>query len=458
MRVLQVIHQFPPHSSQGSEVHCHQLSKCLAATDEVRVFHVSNAARRRPRRLEREHFDGLETYHCIDGAEYARVADWPNEFLRQSFSQVLGEFCPDIVHFHNYLSLGDPLVTVARAATTRVVYTLHDFGLVCPNTLLRKTDGRLCEKNDPDFFQDCCPELLRVNDGRPPLVGRYLPSLARWRMFANQQSQPAVRAVLAGGVRLAEMTAGDPVVAGFDEKRRFFQSATRQIFRDADWFLAPSRFLMERYVNCGLPPGKIEFVRYGLRHFQPAPRRTNAERLTFGYIGALHAHKGVDVLLDAFKSLGGRANLLIFGSAFGSPISESYRKRIEEQRPEGVTFEGAYDNAGIAGILSRLDAVIVPSVWYENSPLTIQEAYIAGVPVVASGSGGMAELVRDGVDGVHFRLGDAADLRAKLAALIDSPGILETFRRHVPAVPEIVAQAAVVRDRYAALLAGPSSP
>ena len=463
VRILQVIHQFPPHSSQGSEVYCHQLSKRLAATDEVRVFHISNTPRRRPRRLARESFDGLATYHCIDGAEFARLADWPNEFLRRAFQEVLTEYVPEIVHFHNYLSLGDDLVGLARTARARVVYTLHDFGLLCPNALLLTSDRRLCAKADPDFFQDCCPELIRVNGGRTPLLASRLPSIARWRLFSRQQAQPLVRTALSAAVDLATRWLGDPAVTDVAHKREFYLRATRKIFSDVDLFLSPSQFLRDRYVSCGIPEEKIVWARYGLAHFTRLPHRSPEGRLAFGYIGAFHRHKGVEVLIEAFKGLGDRADLHIFGSAFGSPISESYWRRISAERPAGVTFHGSYDNTRIGEILAGLDAVIVPSVWYENSPLTIQEAFIAGVPVVTSDRGGMAELVRDGIDGLHFRLGDSADLREKLLDLLENPAKLMGLRNGIPGVPRIEDEAAGLRERYSRLLtteaaSAPSAP
>jgi hypothetical protein len=82
----------------------------LLETDEVRVFHISAMPKNHPRRLDRVTIDGLPTYHCIDGGEYARVAAWPNRFLRAQFQAVLHEFKPQVTHFHNYLSLGDDLV------------------------------------------------------------------------------------------------------------------------------------------------------------------------------------------------------------------------------------------------------------------------------------------------------------------------------------------------------------
>ena len=353
MRVLQVIHQFPPFSSQGSEVYCHNLSKHLRETDDVRVFHVSATPRRKPRRLDRTTYDGLPTYHCVDGGEYSRVADWPNGFLRKQFQTVLDECAPQIVHFHNYVSLGDDLVSMARSSGAAVVYTLHDFGLICPNTLLLKSDGALCGKDDGDFFQDCCPVLIRTAGGRIPVLAAGLPSLARWRLYANQHPQSAVRVVLDAAVGLAEWWWGDPGLTDVGRKRDFFLTHTRRILRDVDLFMAPSQFLRQRYVSCGVPPGKIEYARYGMRPFQRVARESDTDRIRFGYIGAFHAHKGIELLLEAFHGLGDRASLHIHGSAFGSPISESYWRRIRTRHGTNVVFHGAYDNQRI-GVSSPL--------------------------------------------------------------------------------------------------------
>jgi glycosyltransferase involved in cell wall biosynthesis len=453
MRVLQVIHQFPPFSSQGSEVYCLNLAKQLQTSNDVRVFHVSNTAPRWPRRLMRASHEGLATYHCIDGAEYSRLAEWPNAFLGASFKSVLTEYAPDIVHFHHYLSLADDLVSAARAYGSAVVYTLHDFGLICPNSLLLRTDGKLCGRADPDFFQDCCPVLVRTGSAAARVVTKHLPSLARWRIYANHRGG-AAGVPLRAGVALAERWLGDPISTDVERKRGCFLTHTRRIFADTDLFFAPSHFLRDRFVSCGLPSGKIRVARCGLHSFQPLPKAPTAGRISFGYIGALHPHKGIELLLNAFSGLGDHADLHIYGSAFGSPISEGYLARIADQHTGHVTFHGKYDNRRIDSILASLDAVVVPSLWYENSPLTIQEAFMGGVPVITADRGGMAELVRNGVDGLHFRLGDVASLRQTLRSVIDRPGLLAELRRNIPKVPDIVEQAAGVRAQYERLLSG----
>jgi glycosyltransferase involved in cell wall biosynthesis len=454
MRILQVIHQFPPYSSQGSEVYCLNLSRQLRETEDVRVFHISNAPRRWRRRLVQEEHLGVPAYHWVDPGEYSRVASWPNTLLKDSFREVLEEFRPQIVHFHNYLSLGDDLVTIASSTGAAVVYTLHDYGLICPNALLLRSDRTVCQKETPDFFQDCCPTLIRTGNAGRRAWSANFPSLARWRLFSQQHPQPAARAVLLLGVAAAERLWGDPRITDVTAKRDFFFSHTRRLFEDADLFLAPSKFLMDRYVSCGLPKEKIVHMRYGM----PAatkiatPPAGPEGSLRFGYLGALHPHKGLELLIEAFKGLGDRASLHIHGSVFGSPVSRNFFGRIRDNKSSNITFHGAYDNHNIHEIFQQLDVLVVPSVWYENSPLTIHEAFIYGVPVITANSGGMAELVEDGVSGLHFRRGDVTDLRRKMLQVIDDPTILCDLRKGIPDVPRIETHARELRGKYMGLL------
>jgi glycosyltransferase involved in cell wall biosynthesis len=456
MRILQVIHQFPPFSSQGSEVYCLQLSKCLlAAGDDVAVFHISNTARRRPKRLEEVTHEGIRVFHCIDTAEYGRLADWENPFLRNTFAQVLRLFIPDVVHFHNFISLGDDLVGMAQSSAQAVVYHLHDYGLICPKAILLRDDNSLCLKNSPDFFEGCCPTLIRVNHGKRPMIRSKFPPLARWRLFAANQPSNLQRHGLKAAVGIAEKFLGTPETAFFDEKKSFFFAATRRIFTNVDRFIAPSAFLKERFVSCGLPAERILHIANGIQEINPSePRPTPAPplrkdaRLQLGYIGAFHPHKGVHLLLEAFRGLDQQATLHLHGSSFQTPVSEAHFKRAMAEPMPGVVFHGSYKNNEIGRILANLDAVVIPSIWYENSPLTIQEAQLVGVPVITADVGGMAELVRDRVNGRLFRCNDSNDLRRVLINCIEQPEQLRTFREQAPDVPSIVDQSKKIRALY----------
>jgi glycosyltransferase involved in cell wall biosynthesis len=449
VRILQVIHQFPPFSSQGSEVYCFNLSQQLGRSEDIRVFHVSNPLQRMSRGLHRSTHADVPVYHCVDSGAYSRLAQWPNKRLRSGFDAVLREMQPDIVHFHNYISLGDDLVGRARDSGAGIVYTLHDYGLICPNALLLRSDGSLCGKQDGDFFEACCPVLIRTaRDDRPVRLRARLPSLARWQMFSRQQRNPVVRRVLGMAVNAAVRHLGDPLDTDVEQKRTFFFEQTRRIFDTVDLFIAPSRFLMERYVGCGIAADSIVHVRNGMRPMVVPQRIEHTGPVRIGYIGSLHPQKGIELLLEAFRGLGEHAELHVHGSVFNSPISHSYWDRIRAQAGGSVSFHGAYENEDIGRILAGLDVIVVPSLWYENAPLTINEAFMAGVPVITADVGGMAELVRHGVNGLSFRFGDAADLRARLREVADRPALLGALRQGIAAVPDIAAHGDEIMGHY----------
>lgn len=454
MRILQVNHQFPPFSRQGSELHCWQLSHSLAISDDVAVFHISEVKKKFPRRLERTDKEGFPVFHGIDGGHYARLADWPNPNLRRLFRKVLDQWKPEVVHLHNYLSLGDDLASLAKESGASVVYTLHDFGLICPNHLLWRDDGALCGKANADFFQDCCPVPLRTAGGKTPRLRQHLPALSRWDLFADQQTNPLFKTALKTSLQIPKWIYGAPKTSSIREKREFFQKQTRRIFDAVDLFIGPSRFLTDRFISCGLPREKIETIRYGIRAMKRTGKTSSPDgRIRFGFIGAFHPQKGLEVLMRAFRGLGHQATLHIHGSSFGGPVAESHWKRVTKDAPEGFHFHGAYRNEQLETILSTLDVIIVPSLWYENSPFTIQEAFQSGTPVLTSNIGGMAELVTDGVDGLHFRVGDPEDLQRCMKRLIDNPALLIALCHNLPELPTLEGQAAIIRGHYERLIA-----
>ena len=145
----------------------------------------------------------------------------------------------------------------------------------------------------------------------------------------------------------------------------------------------------------------------------------------FGYFGQINQFKGVDVLLRACdllakrKDPAGRLQIRIHGNMVGQAPSfvERFEKAVSEH--PFLSYAGPYSNSMVRELMSSCDCVLVPSTWWENSPLVIQEAYAARCPVVCSGIGGMAEKVADGISGLHFRAGDAADLLRAMSAMMD---------------------------------------
>ena len=120
-------------------------------------------------------------------------------------------------------------------------------------------------------------------------------------------------------------------------------------------------------------------------------------------------------------------------------------------KPRSVVFKGRFDNARLSDVYAEIDVLVVPSIWFENSPITIHEAFLTRTPVVASGIGGMAEFVRDGVDGLHFRVGDDRDLGRTLQRFLDEPDLVQRLSRDWMPIKTIAEDAAATEFRYDAL-------
>ncbi len=234
------------------------------------------------------------------------------------------------------------------------------------------------------------------------------------------------------------------------ESRR---NKTLTLFDQIDLFVSPSPFLRKTYIEYGMPKDKIVFSDYGIANLgYHSPSQPPKRPVRFTYVGTLVEHKGVHVLIDAFNRLPHDAAVL---NVFG-PTDEftGYVKRIQKLIAHpGVRLRGRAENRDIPAILAQTDALIVPSIWFENSPITIHEAFLARVPVITSNFGGMADLVKDGENGLLFDVGDAGSLSACLARCVDEPQLIEQIRPDPASVKTLEYDAEWMEGQYQILLA-----
>jgi glycosyltransferase involved in cell wall biosynthesis len=103
--------------------------------------------------------------------------------------------------------------------------------------------------------------------------------------------------------------------------------------------------------------------------------------------------------------------------------------------------------------MAEIDVLVVPSIWHENSPLTIHEAFLAKTPVIASNIGGMAELIQDEVNGLLFKVGDVADLREKITMIVQHPDLISKLSANIGPVKTIEENAVEIEQIYGDLIA-----
>lgn len=246
--------------------------------------------------------------------------------------------------------------------------------------------------------------------------------------------------------RLAARVPGASVSPA-DVNRRL--ASARHVFDTIDLFVAPSRSLAAEFVRLGLPETRLEVSDYG---FLPAPRRRTpgGPALRIGFVGTLVWHKGVHVLLEAASRVSGSFTLDVFGDERVFPDYAAQLHRLATGLP--VRFPGAFDRAAVPDVYGALDVLVVPSLWPENSPLVIHEAFMHGVAVVGAAAGGMVDLLQDGRAGLLYEPFSVEGLAACLQRLIDDRALVARLAGASPEVKAIQRDACEWERRYRALL------
>ena len=209
-----------------------------------------------------------------------------------------------------------------------------------------------------------------------------------------------------------------------------------------DGFVSPSEFLRQRYITWGIPEDRIVMIENGQKDIPPLPPRELQEgnkRNRFAYFGQVNPYKGIDILLESLRSLSKKERSTLTVEIHGANLDTQtgeFQERVKKLakpllKDGSLRWVGPYRPDEQLARLQEVDWVIVPSIWWENSPMVIQEAFIAGRPLIVSNIGGMAEKVRDGIDGLHFSARNPIDLASKLLLASKSEILWENCRNNI---------------------------
>jgi glycosyltransferase involved in cell wall biosynthesis len=401
MKILQVIHGYPMRYNAGSEVYTQTLSHGLAQGHEVHVFTREENAFAPDYALRREVDPDCPeiTLHIVN---LPRSRDrYRHAGVDRRFAEALENVRPDLVHIGHLNHLSTSLVSEAAQRGLPIIYTLHDYWLMCP----RGQFMQMHPQDPMDLWAACdgqenrtCAErcYARYFSGAPE---EFAQDIAYWTDWVAR--------------RMAHV---------------------REISNQVDVFIAPSRYLHDRYRDqFGLPPEKLRYLDYGfdLARLRGRQRIPN-EPFTFGYIGTHIPAKGIHQLIQAFGQVRGAARLRIWGRHRGqdSDALRALAQSLPADKAAQVEWRPEYRNQEIVeDVFNHVDAIVVPSVWVENSPLVIHEALQARVPVITADVGGMAEYVQHQVNGLCFRHREPSDMAAQMQRLRDDPALAERLGR-----------------------------
>jgi glycosyltransferase involved in cell wall biosynthesis len=392
LKVLYVSHNHPTLHPGGAEAYALELYEAMRAEPGVEALLLARI--------------GTNVAHqrvSHPGTPFSSVNDDPNQYFvftetehfdffnltsrdKALYSRHLRDFLlahrPDVVHLQHTHFIGlDLLGLIGQVLPeARVIYTLHEFLPIChrDGQMVRSFSSELCTEASPRRCHECFPAI-------------------------GEQA--------------------------FFLRERFVKGQ----FEHVDRFLAPSAQLMEKYLTWGIEPERIEVEEYG-RLAPPvrAPEPPRGAPVNIGFFGQMSQFKGAKVMLEAMAMLDEdcEAHLWLHGANLELQSEEFQAEfaAMSDELRDRVTFRGPYAHAELPALMADLHWVVVPSIWWENSPLVIQEAFFHGRPIVCSNVGGMAEKVRDGVDGIHFRVGDAHSLARTFERAAASPKLWGKLR------------------------------
>jgi len=427
LSLLYVVHGFPPDTWAGTEVYTLNLAREMQRRGHrVTILARAPGAEDGPPdfSVQAGEFEGLRVLRLVHRLAHRSIRDtFERPEVDAAFRRVLDAERPDLVHFMHLIHFSSGLVDVARGRGLPTVITCHDFWSICARVQLIRPNGVRCEQN---MGLGCALCLQEKHLG--------------W-IDALKGLDPAARPLLSRVSRALEDVADR-------------NASVLAAYGRADLRISPSRFLRSKLVlSAGFDPETFLFSDNGmatdsLRDFRKRP--DPAGRIRFGFVGSLVWYKGAEIMLKAMRRLLGTQAVLSIHGDF-DPGRDPHHAALLGLAGSNVSFRGRFDNAKLSEVYADIDVLLVPSVWWENSPITIHEAFLTGTPVVASGIGGMAEYVRDGVDGLHFAVGDDADLAAKMRRFLEEPGLAARLAQGAPAVKTIEQDAAATETRYRAL-------
>ncbi len=371
--------------------------------------------------------------------DYARrsVSHWAaysDPLITAQIEQVIRGYQPDIIHATSLSLLMAGTLEAAVRAKVPLVYTVTDFVLTCRRGTYVKRDNSLCaEKEERALCTACMAPHTTLEKSLDWL----------WRLAPKALARP--------GLAWLEERLGkraDFVYAAESIQHRFNYIP---IWRPRiDLAIAPSTYARDRLLLNGFPGNRIVVSPYGIDPPPPDFQRRPSDKLRFGFIGRLTYLKGVHLLIEAFSRLANqeRATLTIYGrpDVKSDGYFQALQKRVAAYPT--ISFGGFVDNAAVSDLYREIDVLVVPSLWPENSPMTVLEALAHRTPVIVSDAPGMTDLVKHQVNGLVFTTQNGADLASQMERLLESPTLVKQLAGQCHIVKTMAQDAAELGQFY----------
>ena len=335
--------------------------------------------------IEKVNFDGI-VYHTVKNRN-SHYFNWQNPEKEISapeieilFKQVLIEEMPDVVHFHNLVSLSMSLVKIAKTYGATTLFSVHNYWMLCPRDDLFAPNEEPCSgPKDGAKCASCVSNKEKVEE----FINRITYSQDVLNNYTDL--------ILAVSGRVKELLA----INGIDSKKIIVNHIGSKV-AELNWELNKSK--------------------------SKAPNNNESE-IVFGFVGTLIARKGAHILIEAVKYLSDYANKFrvdIYGYCPPGPYEQRINLLIQSNDflKSHINLKGGYSQKDINEISDQIDIAVISSVWEDNAPQTVMEMLSAGKPVISANIGGIPDFVKDDINGLLYIADDAADLSSKMKLII----------------------------------------
>lgn len=430
-KVLLTVHKFFPDHRAGTEILTLKIGQALKKRGhEVLIVTAnppdSDARYKTGDELKHYEYGGLNIVSVeeplrLKGNKFSH--EYYNPHVGKCFAELLKSFQPDVVHVMHAQNLSASIIEAAKHAGVRVVLSPTDFWFICPIVQLKRPDGKVCEgpgRKGVNCLTCYTPHLV--------------PPPAEF-VEAFTQKFPSLNSTIAALGYPAYVASKIPAAVAATTARPEF---LRDVANRSDAIAVPTKLMKRLFIKNGINPDLIHHIPFGIdtAPLEAFRKKTASNVLRIGFIGTIFEHKGVDILVSSFQRLRQpqKAVLNIYGNPNQFPDYFKKVKDIVDSDPETmkqITFAGTFPNDGFGEILQSLDVLVVPSRWYENTPLVMQSALATRTPLIATDLGGMSELIEPEKNGLLFGLNDVAGLAAQLDKLIEQPDMLTRMQANI---------------------------
>ncbi|MBK7749506.1 MAG: glycosyltransferase [Candidatus Obscuribacter sp.] len=445
-RVLLTSHKFFPEHRAGTEVLTLKIAQELKRRGyEVLVVACDPPDLDASRKVEHECEGDTRDYiyeeipvHIVGEALRLRGADFFTEYyhplIKEHFSKLLAEFKPDLVQIVHAQNLSASIIEASQEASVPVVFYSTDFWFVCPIVQLKRPDGQVCRGPGPMALKclDCYTprlfpgkaEVARAFEQKYGTLGQLLKTMP-----------PVVRNLSASGLAATFAAVKAPQAISATLKRPM---VLKNLANKVQKIMVPTGLMRDIFVENGINSQLIKHVPFGIDTTKLVNHQAKipSEVLRIGFIGTFFEHKGVDLLINAFLELPTTppSVLKLYGDPGQFPEYFAKLKALagkNKERSGDIHFLGTFPNDQLGSIFEELDVLVVPSRWYENTPLVMQSALATRTPLIVTDLGGMSELVKDGENGLLFKLNDYHSLAQKLALVLNKRSELTKYMSNI---------------------------